>query len=112
MLYLSSGKTWAKPSAFSMAAAVSAFFCLSRNTVASRMFVPMPNWREVSLAMANWSPVTILIFTPICTALAMVAFACSRGGSNIGKHANELPLVVLILRGPHPRSGSRVPRSH
>ncbi len=55
-----------------------------RNTVASRMFVPIPNLRDISLAMANWSPVTILTFTPICTALAMVALACSRGGSNIG----------------------------
>src|SRR5271155_1522400 len=40
MLYLSSGNTCAKPSAFSMDAAVSAVFCLSRNTVASRMFAP------------------------------------------------------------------------
>jgi hypothetical protein len=34
--------------------------------------------------MAIWSPVTILTFTPICRALAMVALACSRGGSNNG----------------------------
>ena len=46
--------------------------------------MPIPSWRAVSWAMANWSPVTILTFTPICPALAMVALACSRGGSNIG----------------------------
>ena len=46
--------------------------------------MPIPSSRDISLAMANWSPVTILTFTPICTALAMVALACSRGGSDMG----------------------------
>jgi len=63
------------------------------------MLVPMPNWRDISLAMANWSPVTILTFTPICTALAMVALACSARRIGHGQHANELPLVVLIGAG-------------
>ena len=34
--------------------------------------------------MASASPVTILIFTPIVSAVAMVALASSRGGSNMG----------------------------
>ena len=46
--------------------------------------MPIPNFLAVSLAMASASPVTILIFTPICRAVAMVALASSRGGSNRG----------------------------
>ena len=48
------------------------------------MSVPMPSLSAVSWAMARASPVTILIFTPIWRAVAMVALASSRGGSNRG----------------------------
>ena len=44
----------------------------------------MPSVLQVSLAMAIASPVTILTFTPMATAVAMVALASSRGGSNRG----------------------------
>ena len=46
--------------------------------------MPIPSVLAVSLAMANASPVTILTFTPICCAVAMVDLASSRGGSNSG----------------------------
>ena len=46
--------------------------------------MPIPSFLAVSLAMASASPVTILTFTPICRAVAMVALASSRGGSNSG----------------------------
>jgi hypothetical protein len=49
--------------------------------------------------MAIWSPVTILTFTPICTALAMVALACSRGGSDIGNTPANCHLSFLIGPG-------------
>ncbi len=68
MWNLCSGNTCAKPSAFSMdssIACVSCFFSLHQVSVASRMFVPIPNVLAVSLAMAIASPVTILTFTPI-----------------------------------------------
>ena len=48
------------------------------------MFVPIPSFLAVSLAMASASPVTILILTPICRAVAIVALASLRGGSNSG----------------------------
>ena len=51
---------------------------------ASRMFAPIPSFLAVSLAMASASPVTILTFTPIFIAVATVALASSRGGSNSG----------------------------
>ena len=44
----------------------------------------MSSFLAVSLAMASASPVTILILTPIVSAVAMVALASSRGGSNRG----------------------------
>ena len=44
----------------------------------------MSSFLAVSLAMASASPVTILTFTPIAIAVAMVALASSRGGSNKG----------------------------
>ena len=86
MWNLCSGKTCAKPSAFSMVSAICALsWCLvSPSALASRIFVPIPSCFEVSRAMAIWSPVTILTSTPMCRALAMVALACSRGGSNNG----------------------------
>ena len=46
--------------------------------------------------MANLSPVTILTFTPICRAVAMVALESSRGGSKSGQHAQELPLPLRV----------------
>jgi hypothetical protein len=54
------------------------------NPLASRISVPIPSFLAVSWAMASASPVTILTFTPICRAVAMVALASSRGGSNRG----------------------------
>ena len=48
------------------------------------MAAPIPNFLAVSWAIASASPVTILIFTPIFRAVAMVALASSRGGSNRG----------------------------
>ena len=44
----------------------------------------MSSFLAVSFAMARASPVTILTFTPIANAVAMVALASSRGGSNRG----------------------------
>jgi len=60
--------------------------------------------------MANASPVTISTFTPICCAVAMVALASSRGGSNRGKHQEAAMGRRLSPR--HAKAGSRVPRSH
>ena len=68
----------------------------SPRLAASRMFVPMPSFLAVSLAMASASPVTILIFTPICRAVAMVALASSRGGSNRGSTPSKLPVAVAV----------------
>ena len=86
MWNLCSGNTWAKPSAFSMDSATSVVSCFfaSPRPPASRIFVPMSNFLAVSLAMASASPVTILTFTPIASAVAIVALASSRGGSNRG----------------------------
>ena len=86
MSYLFSGNTSAKPSAFSMSAAVAGnSTCLASPSLpASRISAPMPSCLQVSLAMAIASPVTILTFTPIAIAVAMVALASSRGGSNKG----------------------------
>ena len=67
----------------SITSADSCFF-ESPSVLASRIFVPIPNVLAVSLAMASASPVTILIFTPMVSAVAIVAFASSRGGSNMG----------------------------
>ena len=86
MWYLCSGKTCAKPSAFSIDSAtaeLSSFF-ESPKLVASRILVPISNFWAVSLAIASASPVTIFILTPIFTAVAMVSFASSRGGSKSG----------------------------
>ena len=46
--------------------------------------MPIPSFLAVSTAMASASPVTILTVTPIWRAVAMVALASSRGGSNRG----------------------------
>ena len=56
----------------------------------------MSNFLAVSLAMASASPVTILTFTPIASAVAMVALASSRGGSNSGNTPKKLPLAVAL----------------
>ena len=48
------------------------------------MSVPIPSVLAVSRAMARASPVTIFTSTPIWRAVAMVALASSRGGSNRG----------------------------
>jgi hypothetical protein len=48
------------------------------------MSVPIPSFLAVSLAMAIASPVTILTLMPIWQAVAIVALASSRGGSNRG----------------------------
>ena len=83
---LCSGNTWAKPSAFSIDSATSALSCFfaSPKLEASRILVPMSSFLAVSFAMASASPVTILILTPIVSAVAMVDLASSRGGSNRG----------------------------
>ena len=52
--------------------------------LASRMLAPMSSFFAVSFAMASASPVTIFTFTPICVAVAIVALASARGGSNSG----------------------------
>ena len=46
--------------------------------------MPIPSVLAVSWAMARASPVTIFTSTPIWKAVAMVALASSRGGSNSG----------------------------
>ena len=55
-----------------------------RGSPPSRMFEPMPRVLAVSRAIASASPVTILIFTPIFAAVAMVSLASTRGGSKRG----------------------------
>src|ERR1022692_2815787 len=67
----------------SVTSAVSCFFASPR-LAASRIFVPISNFLAVSLAIARASPVTILTFTPIASAVAIVTLASSRGGSNSG----------------------------
>ena len=86
MWNLCSGNTWANPSASSMASAAAAvsWSLTSPRVVASRMSEPIPSFVAVSWAIASASPVTILIVTPIWWAVAMVAAASSRGGSNSG----------------------------
>lgn len=44
--------------------------------------VPMPSMRQVSTAMAVWSPVIIFTSTPLAYAASMVALVSTRGGSN------------------------------
>src|ERR1700704_2556282 len=88
--YLCSGKTRAKPSAFSIASAICGgtllgSMSLGKASAAGMMWVPRPSWRAVSMAMAVSSPVTILIRTPFSRAFSMVALESSRGGSNIGR---------------------------
>src|SRR6516165_10712401 len=89
MAYLCSGKTRAKPSARSIVSAISGgtllgSMSLGKASAAGMMWVPMPSWRAVSIAIAVSSPVTILTGTPFSFALSIVALESSRGGSNIG----------------------------
>ena len=58
--------------------------------------MPIPSFLAVSWAMASASPVTILTFTPIARAVAMVALASSRGGSNRGNTPRNLPLALPL----------------
>jgi len=58
--------------------------------------VPSPSWREVSWAMANWSPVTILTFTPICFCARDSCFGLLAGRIEHWQHTNKLPLILLI----------------
>ena len=62
----------------------------------SRMLAPIPSVLAVSRAIARASPVTILIFTPISAAVATVALASSRGGSNSGNTPSKPPFPVAI----------------
>src|SRR5664279_4083452 len=86
MWNLCSGNTCAKPSAFSTNAVSVALSSRleSPRLPASRMWLPIPSFLAVSWAMARASPVTILTFTPIFSAVATVSLASSRGGSNRG----------------------------
>ena len=110
MWNLCSGNTWAKPSARSMDSAVVALSSrvTSPSPAASRMSVPIPSVLAVSRAMARASPVTILTSTPIWTAVAMVALASLRGGSNSGSTPTR-------FHGPSPSAratpSARKPRS-
>ena len=63
------------------------------------MFVPIPNALAVSLAIANASPVTILILTPIWAAIATVDLASVRGGSDSGSTPRSCHLPVAICPG-------------
>ncbi len=86
MWYLCSGKTWAKPSARSMASASGPASSTDApaKPEASRISPPSPTRRPISRAMASWSPVIILTRMPSAAALASVSFESSRGGSRRG----------------------------
>ena len=49
--------------------------------------------------MANWSPVTILTFTPICMRAGDGCFGLLARWIGQGQHANKLPFVFLIGAG-------------
>mmetsp|Transcript_15342 Transcript_15342/g.43521 ORF Transcript_15342/g.43521 Transcript_15342/m.43521 type:complete len:280 (+) Transcript_15342:1059-1898(+) len=87
MMNLCSGYTWAKPSAFSISDMRSRFrpWVIStpwpgRSSLVST-FMPRPSTRQVSMAMACWSPVIILMSTPKAWAFSMVSLVSGRGGS-------------------------------
>ncbi len=79
--YLCSGKTWANPSASSTRRSASLSDLISSNLAAGRMLVPRSTCCATSLAIASWSPVTILTSIPIDSAVSRVCFESSRGGS-------------------------------
>jgi hypothetical protein len=87
MWNLCSGKTWAKPSAFSIAIAMApASWCLASSKIrASTMLGPILRSRAISRAIAIWSPVTIFTATPIPVAVSMVDRESCRGGSWRGR---------------------------
>ena len=82
---------------------------LSPNPVASRMFVPSPSCFAVSRAMANWSPVTILTFTPICCGARDGCFGLLARRIEQRQHADKLPLIFLIRPG-HAQGTEAAPR--
>ena len=86
MWNLCSGNTCAKPPALSTDSinAVDSFFCPSTKSSAPRMSPTSPTFTAVSFAMANASPVTIFMLTPIWRAAVIVDAASGRGGSNRG----------------------------
>ena len=61
-------------------------------------------------AIANWSPVTILIFTPIWLASAMVTLASSRGGSKKGRTPRNCHGFCASCRATR-TSENRAPRT-
>ncbi len=113
MWNLCSGKTWANPSAWSMASAVRAvsWASASPRPVASRMSVPRPSVRAVSWAMATWSPVTIFTATPSSLAVAMVELASSRGGSNKGNTPSSCHSPLSSVRATPSDRKPRVAKS-
>ena len=56
----------------------------------------MSNFLAVSLAMASASPVTILIFTPICQRGRDGCLGIFPWRIEQGQHANKLPLPVAL----------------
>jgi hypothetical protein len=105
--------TSAKPCASMMMRASSSLGTdASLSTSVLRMLVPMPSSRHVSLAMAVWSPVTILTSMPFSMAAAMVALVSARGGSNSDStprysHLGSTPGPVSVRATP----SARKPRS-
>mmetsp|Transcript_22025 Transcript_22025/g.53925 ORF Transcript_22025/g.53925 Transcript_22025/m.53925 type:complete len:398 (+) Transcript_22025:1414-2607(+) len=89
ILYLSSGSTSANPSAARIMSSrlVEPVPTFTSASGASRILLilwivdPIPSLRAVSIAIAVWSPVIILTWTPISCAISMVAFVSTRGGS-------------------------------
>ena len=109
MWNLCSGNTWAKPSASSMASTTCralvvfdsskhrwhrGYSCRGRARLA------------ISLAMASWSPVTILTSTPIVRAVAMVALAVLARRIEQRQYAKKLP--VARRRRPAPRRANEI----
>ena len=84
--YLCSGKTWAKPSACSIASAICPASCglASSKRLASIILLPRSSCRPISLAIATWLPVTILTSSPISLAASTVDLESSRNGSKRG----------------------------
>jgi len=83
---------------------------LSLRTCGSRMLVPMPSSRHVSLAMTRWSPVTILTMTPFSPACSMVCLVSGRGGSNRERMPRNSHCGGLTVRDSATPS-ARKPRS-
>ena len=58
--------------------------------------MPIPSVLAVSWAMASASPVTILTFTPICSAVAIGGLGIVPGRVEQGQHAQKLPFAVSL----------------